>query len=383
MKILDGEESSMRRPRSFACRSCKKQGHGEEECRKQKLPKQMDDAEGKDLEKNKSNSDKIFKEGRKGKQTQQIDKGKKVQQDDNAGAANEEGQRAHRRNLEKSKQPNFGQQSKGIWKQQNKEKSIGNPCANVLDSSANVEADSSANIEAEISALSAGNQQTSMQVEALHPIDLERGDRSGKDDAPRINLVVDLNAGFPNEVVENAQVQPDSVLPNAGKSVPEEDSVPDPKLDSEKLHRVLNEQCQISSASTFFIDHYYVRRAGQELSMDDERGLQISKEPPDKGYHSDDGFSGSIKSLEAYSQDSEAMEIVVPGARSQGETDIANCVVDFFSSLYSTERHSLGKGLFSVMPKLVSAEDNFMLTAPVALEELKDILFSMFDCRRY
>ena len=41
--------------------------------------------------------------------------------------------------------------------------------------------------------------------------------------------------------------------------------------------------------------------------------------------------------------------------------------------------HSLDEGLFEVIPRLITTEDNTMLTAPTSLEELMDTVFGMSE----
>ena len=61
----------------------------------------------------------------------------------------------------------------------------------------------------------------------------------------------------------------------------------------------------------------------------------------------------------------------------EDEEEIARCGVNHYYNLYKSEEHILDADLLSVIPSLVTQEDNNMLTSLVALEELKGNVFSM------
>ncbi|CAK9156447.1 unnamed protein product [Ilex paraguariensis] len=49
----------------------------------------------------------------------------------------------------------------------------------------------------------------------------------------------------------------------------------------------LNKQSHSPTSSSFFVDHLYELRVRQNYTVDDESGLRRDKEPPDRGFYSD------------------------------------------------------------------------------------------------
>ncbi|CAK9158502.1 unnamed protein product [Ilex paraguariensis] len=49
----------------------------------------------------------------------------------------------------------------------------------------------------------------------------------------------------------------------------------------------LNKQSHSPTSSSFFVDHLYELRGRQNYTVDDESGLRRDKEPPDRGFYSD------------------------------------------------------------------------------------------------
>ncbi|CAK9148609.1 unnamed protein product, partial [Ilex paraguariensis] len=53
----------------------------------------------------------------------------------------------------------------------------------------------------------------------------------------------------------------------------------------------VNKQFSSYFSSSFYVDRSYIRREASLFSLDDDRGLVKKKEPPDKGYYSDNESS--------------------------------------------------------------------------------------------
>ncbi|CAK9185279.1 unnamed protein product [Ilex paraguariensis] len=68
----------------------------------------------------------------------------------------------------------------------------------------------------------------------------------------------------------------------------------------------LNKQLTDSWDSTFLIDHNFACIEGSKMTLDDDRGFQITKEYPDKGFYSEGELSGSLNYVEVDSHDSDA-----------------------------------------------------------------------------
>lgn len=62
----------------------------------------------------------------------------------------------------------------------------------------------------------------------------------------------------------------------------------------------------------------------------------------------------------------------------ENQADIERHVLDFYSTLYASENSCSDSGLVrKVIPQLVSAEDNSMLTGLPVMDEVKSVVFSM------
>ncbi|CAK9170783.1 unnamed protein product, partial [Ilex paraguariensis] len=119
-------------------------------------------------------------------------------------------------------------------------------------------------------------------VSKTTPINLETGDHSCKD-MENINPQDPFITNFPQ-----AKEFPNIEIPAADKGATFIENprnfleVPVTKDPMEWLRR-LNERCLFSS---FLVDHQYTCREMGEISVDDEMGLMCQKEPPDKGFYS-------------------------------------------------------------------------------------------------
>ncbi|CAK9137962.1 unnamed protein product, partial [Ilex paraguariensis] len=184
------------------------------------------------------------------------------------------GHKVQKRNLESSKQQisaNQANQGKGVCKQLNGGKY---PTDMVT-----LEGSQTANME--------GNNAVSHGISALSKIPhkesciriLERGNFSGKEDAVQ-------KESLPNEVQELQNV-------NIEAHEASVDTIHELAMITAKEQRLLNEQCLITSDSTFFIDLNYAARKNFNKSLDDDMGLYKEKELPDRGYYTDDEVSDS------------------------------------------------------------------------------------------
>ncbi|CAK9175814.1 unnamed protein product [Ilex paraguariensis] len=77
------------------------------------------------------------------------------------------------------------------------------------------------------------------------------------------------------------------------------------------LECLLNQQHYSSASSSFLVDHSYKRRGRQNFSVDDENGLIRDKEPPNKGFSSDQESTKNWVDMIEDSADDEAHRLAL------------------------------------------------------------------------
>ncbi|CAK9159346.1 unnamed protein product, partial [Ilex paraguariensis] len=129
---------------------------------------------------------------------------------------------------------------------------------------------------------------------------LERGNHSGKDDIVK-PIPTSLDNNKEVEIKDQNTIVDSHIHEELqSKSNPLESVNPVP----DKINNPL--QILYDSNSTFLVDHLYVCLKGVGVSLDDERGLRFVKEPPNKGFKSDDDLFASVDWEHSDSKSSDA-----------------------------------------------------------------------------
>lgn len=61
----------------------------------------------------------------------------------------------------------------------------------------------------------------------------------------------------------------------------------------------------------------------------------------------------------------------------EDQSTIGALVETYFLNILSSKEHYIDEEIFQVIPKLVTEEDNLLLTRLPAMEEVRDVVFSM------
>ncbi|CAK9136529.1 unnamed protein product [Ilex paraguariensis] len=259
------------------CNVYQKQGHADDDCRKKKAQIHKVDAEGKNPDLQGSIS-----------QVMATDKGKAIQSSRMTNPVKgNRGKNGKKMYMESGNQANLIYKSHKVWKQakiiletgEHSGKDVVSPSLAVLEE----------------------NQSTPYLPAENHPTNIHQGNHS----APQLQSESSqLQSEGPQLQAEGHQLQtvnPQLHAENPPSSIHQEIHVQQNQEDNKQLEEAVPRQFED-------VVQYQLNRQVTD-SLDNDRGLQSTKEPPDKGFSSEGEHTGSPECVDVESQDSGAEDL--------------------------------------------------------------------------